>query len=67
MMDFLLKPHGFGYRSTAEDVSAGVDLSGKIAIVTGANVGPYILTQRHNALLTILAVLHKPLFPNFET
>jgi len=30
---------GFGYRSTAEEVAAGTDLSGKIALVTGATSG----------------------------
>ena len=29
----------FGKRSTAEDVTAGVDLSGKVALVTGVNSG----------------------------
>ena len=29
----------FGKRSTAEEVSAGIDLSGRHAIVTGANSG----------------------------
>ncbi|GJP38707.1 hypothetical protein CLOM_g23125 [Closterium sp. NIES-68] len=32
-------PSKFGYRSTAEDVTAGVDLTGKVAIVTGGSSG----------------------------
>ena len=32
-------PSGFGYGSTAEEVTAGVDLSGKTVIVTGCNSG----------------------------
>ncbi|CAI5967788.1 unnamed protein product, partial [Closterium sp. NIES-65] len=33
-------PSKFGYRSTAEDVTAGVDLSGKVAIVTALANSP---------------------------
>ncbi|CAI5965448.1 unnamed protein product [Closterium sp. NIES-65] len=33
-------PSKFGYRSTAEDVTAGVDLSGKVAIVTAPANSP---------------------------
>ncbi len=32
-------PNGFGYGSTAVDVTAGVDLTGKTYLVTGANSG----------------------------
>lgn len=32
-------PTGFGFSSTAEDVTEGVDLSGKTALVTGVNSG----------------------------
>ena len=32
-------PSGYGYASTAEQVSEGLDLSGKTFIVTGANTG----------------------------
>lgn len=32
-------PSGFGYGSTAEEVSAGVDLAGRTILVTGANSG----------------------------
>ena len=32
-------PSGFGYGSTAEEVSAGLDLSGRAYLVTGANSG----------------------------
>lgn len=32
-------PSGFGYASTAEDVTAGLDLSGKTILVTGVNSG----------------------------
>jgi hypothetical protein len=33
------KPSRFGKTSTAEDVTAGMDLSGKTALVTGCNSG----------------------------
>jgi NAD(P)-dependent dehydrogenase (short-subunit alcohol dehydrogenase family) len=32
-------PNGFGYGSTAEDVTAGVDLTGKTILLTGCNSG----------------------------
>lgn len=32
-------PNGFGYGSTAEDVTAGLDLSGKTVLITGCNSG----------------------------
>ena len=32
-------PSGFGYNSTAEDVTAGLDLTGKTILVTGCNSG----------------------------
>jgi WW domain-containing oxidoreductase len=32
-------PSGFGYGSTAEDVTAGVDLTGKRVLITGCNSG----------------------------
>lgn len=32
-------PNGFGYGSTAEDVTAGLDLQGKTILVTGCNSG----------------------------
>lgn len=32
-------PNGFGYGSTAEDVTAGLDLKGKTILVTGCNSG----------------------------
>jgi len=32
-------PNGFGWHSTAEEVSAGVDMTGKVALVTGGNGG----------------------------
>jgi len=31
--------HKFGYRTTAEEVASGIDLHGKVAIVTGGNNG----------------------------
>jgi len=40
----------FGYRSTAEEVTAGVDLSGKTALVTGCNSGIGYETMRVLAL-----------------
>ena len=32
-------PSGFGYRSTAEEVTHGLDLSGKTYLVTGCSTG----------------------------
>ena len=32
-------PSGFGYRSTAEDVTAGLDLAGTTVLLTGCNAG----------------------------
>jgi len=32
-------PNGFSSSSTAEDVSKGIDLTGKTIIVTGSNTG----------------------------
>jgi len=40
----------FGYRSTAEEVTAGVDLAGKTALVTGCNSGIGYETMRVLAL-----------------
>jgi NAD(P)-dependent dehydrogenase (short-subunit alcohol dehydrogenase family) len=40
----------FGYRSTAEEVTAGIDLSGKTALVTGCNSGIGYETMRVLAL-----------------
>jgi WW domain-containing oxidoreductase len=39
-------PHGFGYGSTAEEVTAGLDLSGKTFLVTGCNSGLGLETTR---------------------
>ncbi|CAI5507711.1 unnamed protein product [Closterium sp. Naga37s-1] len=47
----------FGYRSTAEDVTAGVDLSGKVAIVTGGSSGIGTETARVLALRGASVVL----------
>jgi NAD(P)-dependent dehydrogenase (short-subunit alcohol dehydrogenase family) len=43
-------PSGFGYGSTAEDVSAGLDLHGKRYLITGANSGLGLETARVLAL-----------------
>jgi NAD(P)-dependent dehydrogenase (short-subunit alcohol dehydrogenase family) len=39
-------PTGFGYNSTAEEVTAGVDLAGKTYLVTGCNSGLGLETVR---------------------
>ncbi len=39
-------PSGFGYGSTAEEVTAGIDLSGKTILVTGVNSGLGLETAR---------------------
>ena len=39
-------PNGFGYSSTAEEVTEGIDLSGKTALVTGVNSGLGVETAR---------------------
>jgi WW domain-containing oxidoreductase len=43
-------PSGFGYGSTAEEVTAGLDLSGRTFLVTGANSGLGLETVRVLAL-----------------
>lgn len=43
-------PSGFGYNSTAEDVTAGVSLEGKTILVTGCNSGLGLETSRVLAL-----------------
>jgi NAD(P)-dependent dehydrogenase (short-subunit alcohol dehydrogenase family) len=43
-------PSAFGKRSTAEEVTAGMDLSGKTALVTGCNSGLGLETMRVLAL-----------------
>lgn len=39
-------PSGFGYRSTAEEVTEGLDLTGKTLLLTGANSGLGLETLR---------------------
>lgn len=39
-------PNGFGYGSTAEEVTAGISLSGKTVLVTGSNSGLGLETVR---------------------
>jgi NAD(P)-dependent dehydrogenase (short-subunit alcohol dehydrogenase family) len=46
MTDQLPIPSGFGMRSTASDVIAGIDLHGKIAVVTGGYSGLGLETVR---------------------
>lgn len=43
-------PSGFGYGSTAEDVTAGLSLAGKTILVTGCNSGLGLETARVLAL-----------------
>jgi len=43
-------PSGFGYGSTAEEVTAGLDLTGKTVLVTGCNSGLGLETMRVLAL-----------------
>jgi NAD(P)-dependent dehydrogenase (short-subunit alcohol dehydrogenase family) len=43
-------PSGFGFESTAEEVTAGMDLSGRTALVTGCNSGLGLETMRVLAL-----------------
>ena len=43
-------PNGFGYGSTAEDVTAGISLAGKTVLVTGSNSGLGLETVRVLAL-----------------
>jgi WW domain-containing oxidoreductase len=43
-------PNGFGYGSTAEEVTAGLSLSGKTILVTGCNSGLGLETMRVLAL-----------------
>ena len=38
--------NGFGYRTTGEEVSKGINLEGKVAIVTGSNTGLGLETAR---------------------
>ncbi len=55
---------GFGFASTAEDVTAGIDLSGKVALVTGANSGlgketARVLALRGAHVLTVARSMDK--------
>lgn len=55
-------PSGFGYGSTAEDVTAGLDLRGKTYLVTGSNSGLGLETARVLALrgARVLATARTP-------
>src|ERR1700677_4301773 len=44
------RPTGFGYSSTAEDVTSGVSLAGKTILVTGCNSGLGLEAMRVLAL-----------------
>lgn len=57
-------PNGFGYGSTAEDVTRGLDLSGKTILVTGCNSGLgletlRVLSQRGARVLAAARTLDK--------
>lgn len=57
-------PNGFGYNTTAEEATAGVDLSGKRILLTGCNSGigfetMRVLTERGAAVLGAARSLEK--------
>jgi WW domain-containing oxidoreductase len=51
-------PSGFGYRSTAEQVTAGLDLTGRVILLTGCNSGIGLESMRVFAMrgATVLAL-----------
>ncbi|WP_031466338.1 SDR family NAD(P)-dependent oxidoreductase [Sciscionella sediminilitoris] len=53
---------GFGYRSTAAEVLRGLDLSGRLALVTGGYSGIGLATSRalHEAGATVLVPARRP-------
>jgi WW domain-containing oxidoreductase len=58
-------PNGFGYNTTAEEITRGLDLSGKTYLLTGCNSGPgaetlRVLTARGAIVIAAARTWKKP-------